>query len=397
MLATGLIVAYGYFWKTFMAFYSGSTYKHFMMQNRWFGPYAVFYWTPSIPMLMMPLSSTSNSPNAASRIGVAIAIVEVRNASSIRSLRGVRCPDRRARKRIAEVAPRAGIEREQDENHHRLDHLHQHGRNALGALHRLRAVIECAKKNRGDDDAEWIEARDQRHRDRLETPSGRDFLVQAMVDCRDLHRATESRERAGERHRPDRERGDRDAKEIRRAAIFSHRTQLKPGSLRNRKRYIANARMSVSSIPRLSRVGGMNMYISALDAIGMLCGYAREASISGPCTVQLRICAATKFSMMVLMTSLVSRRARSHPQIPLQIAPPSAPAIRTIAIASGLGHPLRKGPTAPAAIAPITNCPSAPMLYSAAENATEIARPVNTSGVAFTRESVNAIQFPNAP
>ncbi len=155
--------------------------------------------------------------------------------------------------------------------------------------------------------------------------------------------------------------------------------------------------MSASSIPRLSRVGGMNMYISALDAIGMLCGYAREASISGPCTVQLRICAATKLSMMVLMTSLVSRRARNHPQMPLQAAPPSAPAIRMIAIASGLGHPARKGPTAPAAIAPITNWPSAPMFHSAAENATEIARPVNTSGVAFTSESVNAIQFPNAP
>ena len=38
MLATGLIVAYGYFFETFIAFYSGSTYERFMMQNRWFGP-----------------------------------------------------------------------------------------------------------------------------------------------------------------------------------------------------------------------------------------------------------------------------------------------------------------------------------------------------------------------
>ena len=40
MLATGLIVAYGYFFEAFIAFYSGSTYERFMMQNRWFGPYA---------------------------------------------------------------------------------------------------------------------------------------------------------------------------------------------------------------------------------------------------------------------------------------------------------------------------------------------------------------------
>ncbi len=69
---------------------------------------------PSMPILMMPLSSTSSSPNAASRIGVAIAIVEVRNASSIGGLGRLRGRVRRARERIAKVAPRAGIEREQD-------------------------------------------------------------------------------------------------------------------------------------------------------------------------------------------------------------------------------------------------------------------------------------------
>ena len=41
MLATGLIVAYGYFFETFIGMYSGSTYERFMLQNRWFGPYAV--------------------------------------------------------------------------------------------------------------------------------------------------------------------------------------------------------------------------------------------------------------------------------------------------------------------------------------------------------------------
>jgi Ni/Fe-hydrogenase subunit HybB-like protein len=44
MLATGLIVAYGYMAETFGAFYSGNQYEKFMILNRWFGPYAFFYW-----------------------------------------------------------------------------------------------------------------------------------------------------------------------------------------------------------------------------------------------------------------------------------------------------------------------------------------------------------------
>jgi molybdopterin-containing oxidoreductase family membrane subunit len=44
MLATGLIVAYGYMMETFMAWYSGSEYEMFMIQNRFTGPYAFWYW-----------------------------------------------------------------------------------------------------------------------------------------------------------------------------------------------------------------------------------------------------------------------------------------------------------------------------------------------------------------
>ena len=44
MLATGMIVAYGYLIETFMAFYSGNQYENFMMMNRMTGPYAVVYW-----------------------------------------------------------------------------------------------------------------------------------------------------------------------------------------------------------------------------------------------------------------------------------------------------------------------------------------------------------------
>jgi len=45
MLATGLIVAYGYMMETFMAFYSGDKYETYMILNRWKGPYAGAYWS----------------------------------------------------------------------------------------------------------------------------------------------------------------------------------------------------------------------------------------------------------------------------------------------------------------------------------------------------------------
>src|SRR5215813_5133325 len=45
MLATGLIVAYGYMMETFMSYYSGNTYERYMILNRFKGPYSAFYWT----------------------------------------------------------------------------------------------------------------------------------------------------------------------------------------------------------------------------------------------------------------------------------------------------------------------------------------------------------------
>ncbi len=44
LLATGLIVCYGYMMETFMAWYSGSEYEEFMIHNRMTGPYAPYYW-----------------------------------------------------------------------------------------------------------------------------------------------------------------------------------------------------------------------------------------------------------------------------------------------------------------------------------------------------------------
>jgi Ni/Fe-hydrogenase subunit HybB-like protein len=45
LLATGLIVAYGYMMETFMAFYSGNQFERYMIVNRMEGPYAIVYWT----------------------------------------------------------------------------------------------------------------------------------------------------------------------------------------------------------------------------------------------------------------------------------------------------------------------------------------------------------------
>jgi Ni/Fe-hydrogenase subunit HybB-like protein len=45
MLATGLIVGYGYLMEQFMSWYSADTYEQFIMFDRMFGPYATVFWT----------------------------------------------------------------------------------------------------------------------------------------------------------------------------------------------------------------------------------------------------------------------------------------------------------------------------------------------------------------
>ena len=54
MLATGLIVAYGYMTETFMAWYSGSGYETFMIINRMRGPYALMYWMLILCNVLIP-------------------------------------------------------------------------------------------------------------------------------------------------------------------------------------------------------------------------------------------------------------------------------------------------------------------------------------------------------
>jgi Ni/Fe-hydrogenase subunit HybB-like protein len=54
MLATGLIVAYGYSMEAFFAFYSGNQYEKFMFMNRAFGPYGWSYWLLVATNIVIP-------------------------------------------------------------------------------------------------------------------------------------------------------------------------------------------------------------------------------------------------------------------------------------------------------------------------------------------------------
>jgi molybdopterin-containing oxidoreductase family membrane subunit len=61
LLATGLIVAYGYLMETFMAFYSGNTYDRYMIINRMTGPYAPVYWTLITCNIAIPMTALWSS------------------------------------------------------------------------------------------------------------------------------------------------------------------------------------------------------------------------------------------------------------------------------------------------------------------------------------------------
>jgi molybdopterin-containing oxidoreductase family membrane subunit len=54
MLATGLIVGYGYMMETFMAWYSGDPFEWFLIVNRVTGPYAPFYFLLIICNIIIP-------------------------------------------------------------------------------------------------------------------------------------------------------------------------------------------------------------------------------------------------------------------------------------------------------------------------------------------------------
>jgi molybdopterin-containing oxidoreductase family membrane subunit len=54
MLASGMIVTYGYFGEIFYAWYSGNIYEYFLIVNRTTGPYAWSYWALIICNVLIP-------------------------------------------------------------------------------------------------------------------------------------------------------------------------------------------------------------------------------------------------------------------------------------------------------------------------------------------------------
>src|SRR5262249_55083916 len=54
MLATGMMVAYGYLMEAFMAWYSGEIFDQFMMANRAFGPYWWAFWALMLFNVLLP-------------------------------------------------------------------------------------------------------------------------------------------------------------------------------------------------------------------------------------------------------------------------------------------------------------------------------------------------------
>jgi len=77
LLATGLIVAYGYMMETFMAFYSGNTYDRYMIMNRMTGPYAPVYWvliTCNIAIPMTTLWSSKIRRNVAALFAISLIV-----------------------------------------------------------------------------------------------------------------------------------------------------------------------------------------------------------------------------------------------------------------------------------------------------------------------------------
>lgn len=54
MLASGLIVGYGYFMEQFIAWYSTSVFESYMMENRMHGPYGPFYWALIVCNIAVP-------------------------------------------------------------------------------------------------------------------------------------------------------------------------------------------------------------------------------------------------------------------------------------------------------------------------------------------------------
>jgi molybdopterin-containing oxidoreductase family membrane subunit len=76
MLATGLMVAYGYFIEAFMAWYSQNPYEKFVQINRYFGPYGFAYWALITCNVLIPqllwIKRVRSSPSGLFAVSVVV-------------------------------------------------------------------------------------------------------------------------------------------------------------------------------------------------------------------------------------------------------------------------------------------------------------------------------------
>ena len=75
MLATGLIVGYGYIMEAFIGWYSGNPYEGFMILNRMTGPYAPLYWALIVCNIVVPQALWSQRVKASVPILFLISLV----------------------------------------------------------------------------------------------------------------------------------------------------------------------------------------------------------------------------------------------------------------------------------------------------------------------------------
>jgi molybdopterin-containing oxidoreductase family membrane subunit len=74
LLATGLIVAYGYTMEAFTAWYSGNEFEAYMMLNRFTGPYAPLYWALLVCNVVIPQALWSDRVRSSVPLLFAIAM-----------------------------------------------------------------------------------------------------------------------------------------------------------------------------------------------------------------------------------------------------------------------------------------------------------------------------------
>jgi molybdopterin-containing oxidoreductase family membrane subunit len=75
MLATGLIVAYGYLMEGFISWYSGNEFEQFIVVNRAMGPYAPFYWALLLCNVIVPQALWSERVRSNALVLFIIAII----------------------------------------------------------------------------------------------------------------------------------------------------------------------------------------------------------------------------------------------------------------------------------------------------------------------------------